>query len=125
MPRSAATDHRPTARALDLHPDTVAKGGLPAVPCPAVGAAQRRSTFKNRIIRLLETHPQPQIYQRLREKVRGGYTMVKTTSRSGRAPTSLPAGLCPANAPRDWGEYGTIASVHAATVLFVRAVPAA
>lgn len=107
-----------TARALDLHPDTVAKW----VGCPQFHARQsaprssRLDPFKNRIIRLLETHPYSaqQIYQRLREEgFAGGYTMVKTyvsKVRPVRRQAFLKLVFAPGECAQvDWGEYGTIA----------------
>jgi transposase len=105
------------ARALGLHPLTVAKW----VSRPQYRRRQcaRRASkldpFKPQVMRLLETHPYSaaQILQRLREAgFQGGYTIVKDYV-SQVCPQHRPAFLTLAFAPGeaaqvDWGEYGSI-----------------
>src|SRR6202521_4376850 len=71
-----------TARALGVHPRTVAKWLATAQYRPRASAprASRLDPFKAQAVRLLETHPYSaqQIFQRLREAgFDGGYTIVK------------------------------------------------
>ena len=107
-----------TARALGLHPRTV------AVWLARPRFERRRSAprgskldaFKPRITRLLDTHPYSavQIFQRLREEgYSGGVTTVRDYVRRIRPP-QRPVYLKLAFAPGecaqvDWGAYGTIA----------------
>lgn len=106
-----------TARALGVHPQTVAKW----VKCPHYQARQpaprtsRLDPFKARIVRLLEAHPYSaqQVFQRLREEgFDGGFTIVKDYVRRVRPvrreaflKLSFAPGEC---AQLDWGEYGSI-----------------
>ena len=106
-----------TARALGLHPETVAKW----VRCgqyrtrQSMPRSSRLDPFKAHIVRLLETHPYSaqQIFQRLREAgYAGGCTIVKDYVRKVRPPRreaflklSFAAGEC---AQLDWGEFGSI-----------------
>jgi transposase len=106
-----------TARALGLHPETVAKW----VQCPQYRARQsvprtsQLDPFKARIVGLLERHPYSaqQIFQRLREDgFEGGCTIVKDYVRKVRPPRreaflklSFAPGEC---AQLDWGEWGSI-----------------
>jgi transposase len=107
-----------TARALGLHPQTVAKWAAieqfrPRVTPPR---ASRLDPFKGQIVRWLDTHPYSaqQILQRLREAgFAGGATMVKDYVRQIRPrpreaylTLQFAAGEC---AQVDWGEFGTIA----------------
>ena len=106
-----------TARALGLHPDTVAKW----VRCPQYRARESapRSSgldpFKDRVIALLERHPYSaqQIFQRLREDgFAGGLTSVKDyvrRVRPARREAFLKLVFAPGEcAQLDWGEYGSI-----------------
>jgi transposase len=106
-----------TARALGVHPQTVAKW----MKCPQYQARQpaprtsRLDPFKARIVRLLEAHPYSaqQVFQRLREEgFDGGFTIVKDYVRRVRPvrreaflKLSFAPGEC---AQLDWGEYGSI-----------------
>jgi transposase len=106
-----------TARALGLHPETVAKW----VKCPQyrprqpVSRSSRLDPFKARIVSLLERHPYSaqQIFQRLCEEgFEGGFTIVKDYVRKVR-PVRHEAFLKLAFAPGecaqlDWGEFGSI-----------------
>lgn len=107
-----------TARALGLHPQTVAKwAGIeqfrPRVTPPR---ASRLDPFKGQIVRWLDTHPYSaqQILQRLREAgFAGGATIVKDYVRQIRPrpreaylTLQFAGGEC---AQVDWGEFGTIA----------------
>ena len=106
-----------TARALDLHAETVAKwvGCAQFHPRQPAPRSSQLDPFKDQIVRLLETHPYSaqQIYQRLREDgFAGGYTLVKSYVRKVRPvrrqaflKLSFAPGEC---AQLDWGEYGTI-----------------
>ncbi|MGH3999024.1 MAG: hypothetical protein ACRDTJ_16395 [Pseudonocardiaceae bacterium] len=107
-----------TARALGLHPLTVAKWAARAQYRARQGAsrASRLDPFKPDIVRWLETHPlsAAQIFQRLREVgYPGGYTIVKDyvrRVRPRRAPAFLTLAFAPGEAAQvDWGEYGSIA----------------
>jgi transposase len=105
------------ARAVGVHPDTVAKW----VKRPQYQARQparrasRLDPFKARIVGLLERHPYSaqQIFQRLREEgFEGGATIVKNYVRKVR-PVRREAFLKLSFAPGecaqiDWGEYGAI-----------------
>ena len=106
-----------TARALGLHAETVAKWVhrtqyQARQPAPR---SSRLDPFKDRIVRLLESHPYSaqQIYQRLREEgFTGGSTILKDYVRSVR-PVRREAFLKLTFAPGDcvqvdWGEYGSI-----------------
>jgi transposase len=107
-----------TARALGLHPRTVAKWiRAPQFrPRQSVVRASRLDPFKGQVVRWLDTHPYSaqQIFQRLREAgFEGGYTIVKDYVRSVRPARreaflklSFARGEC---AQIDWGEYGSIA----------------
>jgi transposase len=107
-----------TARALGLHPQTVAKWAGIEQFRPRVGAprASLLDPFKGQIVRWLETHPYSaqQILQRLREGgFAGGATIVKDYVRQIR-PRPRQAFLTLQFAPAefaqvDWGEFGTIA----------------
>src|ERR1700674_3301718 len=106
-----------TARALGVHPRTVAKWLATAQYRPRASAprASRLDPFKAQAVRLLETHPYSaqQIFQRLREDgFEGGCTIVKDYVRRVRPPRreaflklSFAAGEC---AQLDWGEFGSI-----------------
>src|SRR5271163_280930 len=107
-----------TARALGLHPRTVATWVARSRFEPR--RSQPRSSvldpFKPRIIRLLDTHPYSaqQIFQRLREEgYGGGVTILRDYVRRIR-PTKRPVYLKLHFAPGecaqvDWGAYGTVA----------------
>src|SRR5271169_6409847 len=107
-----------TARALGLHPRTVATWVARSRFEPR--RSQPRSSvldpFKPRIIRLLDTHPYSaqQIFQRLREEgYGGGMTILRDYVRRIR-PTKRPVYLKLHFAPGecaqvDWGAYGTVA----------------
>src|SRR6202142_4516172 len=98
-----------TARALGLHPQTV-----------ATWVARSRCSvldpFKPRVTRLLDTHPYSaqQIFQRLREEgYRGGMTILRDYIRRIR-PTKRPVYFKLHFAPGEcaqvhWGSYGTVA----------------
>ena len=106
-----------TARALGVHPETVAKWVKRAQYRARVAAprASRLDPFKHQVVRLIETHPYSaqQIFQRLREEgFAGGLTIVKDYVRKVR-PVRREAFLKLAFAPGecaqvDWGEYGSI-----------------
>jgi transposase len=107
-----------TARALGLHPETVAKWSridqYRRRPQPKRGS--RLDAYKGQIVRWLDTHPYSaqQIFQRVREAgFTGGLTILKNYVRQIRPPKhkaflklSFAAGEA---AQVDWGEYGTIA----------------
>src|SRR6516225_10047042 len=107
-----------TARALGLHPRTVAKWLARArfEPRRSVKRHSMLDPFKGRITRLLDTHPYSaqQIFQRLREEgYCGGATIVRDYVRHIR-PTQLPVYLklhfAPAEAGQvDWGTFETVA----------------
>jgi transposase len=106
-----------TARALGLHPQTVAKwikrSRYAARRAPA--RASRIDPFKPLIVRWLDAHPYSaqQIFQRLQEAgFAGGRTIVRDYVRKIRPPRreaflklSFAPGEC---AQVDWGEYGSI-----------------
>jgi transposase len=106
-----------TARALGLHPQTVAKWVRTAQyrPRRSIPRASRLDPFKGQVVRLLESHPYSaqQIFQRLREAgFAGGLTIVKDYVRTVRPPRreaflrlSFAPGEC---AQVDWGEYDSI-----------------
>src|SRR3981081_2870389 len=107
-----------TARALGLHPQTVATWLARArlEPRRSRPPSSVLDPFKPRITRLLDTHPYSaqQIFQRLREEgYQGGVTILRNYIRRIR-PTKRPvylklhftAGEC---AQVDWGSYGTVA----------------
>ena len=106
-----------TARALGLHPDTVAKW-VRCAQYRARESAPRSSgldPFKDRVIALLERHPYSaqQIFQRLREDgFAGGLTSVKDyvrRVRPARREAFLKLVFAPGEcAQLDWGEYGSI-----------------
>ncbi|MGQ0592843.1 MAG: hypothetical protein ACT4QB_09390 [Gammaproteobacteria bacterium] len=107
-----------TARALGLHPLTVAKwaGREQYRARRSASRASKLDPFKPDIVRWLETHPlsAAQIFQRLREVgYPGGYTIVKDyvrRVRPRRAPAFLTLAFAPGEAAQvDWGEYGSIA----------------
>lgn len=106
-----------TARALGLHAETVAKWVhrtqyQARQPAPR---SSRLDPFKDRIVRLLESHPYSaqQIYQRLREEgFTGGSTILKDyvrTVRPVRREAFLKLTFAPGDCVQvDWGEYGSI-----------------
>jgi transposase len=107
-----------TARALGLHPQTVATWVARSrfEPRRSRPRSSVLDPFKPRIIRLLDSHPYSaqQIFQRLREEgYRGGVTILRDYVRCIR-PTKRPVylklhfvpGEC---AQVDWGAYGTVA----------------
>jgi transposase len=107
-----------TARALGLHPQTVATWVARSrfEPRRSRPRSSVLDPFKPRITRLLDTHPYSaqQIFQRLREEgYRGGVTILRDYVRRIR-PTKRPVylklhfatGEC---AQVDWGCYGTVA----------------
>jgi transposase len=106
-----------TARALNLHPDTVTKWAQRA-QYRARHSVPRRSQldpFKARMVRLLETHPYSaqQIFQRLREDgFAGGFTIVKDYVRKvrpARREAFLKLSFAPGDCAQvDWGECGSI-----------------
>src|SRR6516225_1669803 len=109
-----------TARALGLHPRTVAKWLARArfEPRRSVKRHSMLDPFKGRITRLLDTHPYSaqQIFQRLREEgYCGGITILRDYVRRIRPP-KLPVYLKLHFAPGecaqvDWGVFGSVA-VH-------------
>ena len=107
-----------TARALNLHPRTVAKWSARShfQPRHAVSRGSVLDAFKPRITRLLDTYPYSavQIFQRLREEgYGGGMTILRDYIRRIR-PRKRPvylklhfaAGEC---AQVDWGSFGSVA----------------
>jgi transposase len=106
-----------TARALGLHPRTVAKWARVEQFQPRAGVprASKLDAYKGQIVRWLDAHPYStqQIFQRLREAgYGGGLTIVKdyvqrVRPRHPKAFLTLDftAGEC---AQVDWGEYATI-----------------
>lgn len=105
------------ARALGLHPDTVAKWVKRPQYRRRTGAPRTRllDPFKGQIVRLLDTHPYSaqQIFQRLQELgFGGGSTIVKDyvrLARPKRAPAFLKLAFAPGECAQvDWGEYGAI-----------------
>ena len=107
-----------TARALGLHPKTVATWVARSrfEPRRSRPRSSVLDPFKPRIIRLLDTHPYSaqQIFQRLREEgYGGGVTILRDYVRRIR-PTKRPVYLKLHFAPGecaqvDWGAYGTVA----------------
>ena len=107
-----------TARALGLHPQTVATWVARSrfEPRRSRPRGSVLDPFKPRITRLLDTHPYSaqQIFQRLREEgYRGGVTILRDYVRRIR-PTKRPVYLKLHFAPGecaqvDWGSYGTVA----------------
>ncbi len=107
-----------TARALGLHPETVAKWSRReryAQRAP-VKRASVLDPYKALIVRWLEVHPlsAQQIFQRLREAgYPGGLTVVNMYVRQIRPPKRkafLKLTFAPAECAQvDWGEYGSIA----------------
>ena len=107
-----------TARALGLHPQTVAKWAAIKQFRPRLSTARTSllDPFKAQIVRWLESHPYSaqQIFQRLREAgFAGGTTIVKDyvrrirpRPREAHLTLQFAAGEC---AQIDWGEFGTIA----------------
>ena len=106
-----------TARALGLHPETVAKWvkrtRYEARACAP--RASRLDAFKDQVVRLLESHPYStqQIFQRLQEAgYSGGLTIVKdyvAKVRPARREAFLKLAFAPAECAQvDWGEYGSI-----------------
>lgn len=107
-----------TARALGLHPRTVAKWATLEQFRPRVSRprASLLDPFKGQIVRWLDTHPYSaqQIFQRLREAgFAGGVTIVKDYVRRIRPrpreaylTLTFEPGEC---AQVDWGSFGTIA----------------
>jgi len=106
-----------TARALGLHPRTVAKWAALKQYRPRETPARpsRLDPYKSLIVRWLNTHPYSaqQVFQRLREQgFAGGVTIVKDYVRRVR-PRSTEAFLklrftAGEAAQLDWGEWGTI-----------------
>jgi transposase len=107
-----------TARALGLHPQTVAtwSGRARFEPRRSRPRGSILDPFKTRITRLLDTHPYSaqQIFQRLREEgYGGGMTILRDYVRRIRPPKRpvylklhFASGEC---AQVDWGSYGTAA----------------
>ena len=106
-----------TARALGLHPETVAKW-VKRTRYEARACAPRTSrldAFKDEVVRLLESHPYSaqQIFQRLREAGYGeGLTIVKdyvAKVRPARREAFLKLAFAPGECAQvDWGEYGSV-----------------
>ena len=107
-----------TARALGLHPETVAKW-VKRTRYEARAAAPRASRldpFKDQVVRLLENHPYStqQLFQRLQEAgYAGGLTIVKdyvAKVRPARREAFLKLAFAPGECAQvDWGEYCSIA----------------
>ena len=107
-----------TARALGVHPGTVAKW-VKRTRYEARAAAPRASRldpFKDQVVRLLESHPYStqQIFQRLQEAGYGaGLTILKdyvAKVRPVRREAFLKLAFAPGECAQvDWGEYGSIA----------------
>ena len=107
-----------TARALHLHPRTVAKWSARShfEPRRRVSRGSLLDPFKPRITRLLDTYPYSavQIFQRLREEgYGGGLTILRNYVRRIRPPKrpvylklNFSAGEC---AQVDWGSFGSVA----------------
>ena len=107
-----------TARALHLHPRTVAKWSARShfEPRRRVSRGSLLDPFKPRITRLLDTYPYSavQIFQRLREEgYGGGTTILRDYVRRIRPPKrpvylklNFSAGEC---AQVDWGSFGSVA----------------
>lgn len=107
-----------TARALALHPRTVAKwaGVEQFRPRAGVPRSSKLDPFKGQIVRWLDTHPYStqQIFQRLGEAgFEGGLTIVKDYVRRIRPRPQqafLKLDFAPGECAQvDWGEWGTIA----------------
>jgi transposase len=106
-----------TARALGLHPETVAKWVKRTryearAPAPR---ASRLDAFKDQVLRLLESHPYSaqQLFQRLQEAgYGGGLTIVKdyvAKVRPVRREAFLKLAFAPGECAQvDWGEYGSV-----------------
>jgi transposase len=107
-----------TARALHLHPRTVAKWSARShfEPRRPVSRGSLLDPFKPRITRLLDTYPYSavQIFQRLREEgYGGGLTILRDYVRRIRPPKrpvylklNFAGGEC---AQVDWGSFGSVA----------------
>ena len=107
-----------TARALHLHPRTVAKWSARShfEPRRRVSRGSLLDPFKPRVTRLLDTYPYSavQIFQRLREEgYGGGTTILRDYVRRIRPPKrpvylklNFSAGEC---AQVDWGSFGSVA----------------
>jgi transposase len=107
-----------TARALHLHPRTVAKWSARShfEPRRPVSRGSVLDPFKPRVTRLLDTYPYSaqQIFQRLREEgYGGGITVLRDYVRRIRPPKRpvylklhFAAGEC---AQIDWGSFGSVA----------------
>jgi transposase len=107
-----------TARALGVHPQTVAKwvkrARYEARACAP--RASRLDPFKDQVVRWLESHPYStqQIFQRLQEAgYSSGLTIVKdyvAKVRPARREAFLKLAFAPGECAQvDWGEYGSIA----------------
>ncbi|MBI5918202.1 MAG: IS21 family transposase [Nitrosomonadales bacterium] len=106
-----------TARALGLHPETVAKWvKLTRYEARvSVPRTSRLDAFKDQVVRLLESHPYSaqQIFQRLQEAgYGGGLTIVKdyvAKVRPARREAFLKLAFAPGECAQvDWGEYGSV-----------------
>lgn len=106
-----------TARALGVHPQTVAKWVKRAryEARAAAPRASRLDAFKDQVVRLLESHPYSaqQIFQRLQEAgYGGGLTIVKdyvAKVRPARREAFLKLAFAPGECAQvDWGEYGSV-----------------
>ena len=107
-----------TARALGVHPETVAKW-VKRTRYEARAVAPRASRldpFKEQVVRLIESHPYStqQIFQRLQEAGYGaGLTILKdyvAKVRPVRREAFLKLAFAPGECAQvDWGEYGSIA----------------
>jgi transposase len=107
-----------TARALGLHPQTVATWSARArfEPRRSPPRSSILDPFKARITRLLDTHPYSaqQIFQRLREEgYGGGMTILRDyvrRIRPPRRPVYLKLHFAPGECAQvDWGSYGSVA----------------
>jgi transposase len=107
-----------TARALGLHPQTVATWSARArfEPRRSPPRSSILDPFKTRITRLLDTHPYSaqQIFQRLREEgYGGGMTILRDyvrRIRPPRRPVYLKLHFAPGECAQvDWGSYGAVA----------------
>jgi transposase len=106
-----------TARALGLHPETVAKWSRRERYEPRAPAKRgsQLDPYKALIVRWLEAHPlsAQQVFQRVREAgYAGGLTIVNTYVRAIRPPQHkafLKLHFAPGECAQvDWGEYGSI-----------------
>ncbi len=106
-----------TARALGLHPETVAKWVKRAryEARRSAPRASRLDPFKDQVVRLIEHHPYStqQIFQRLREAgYGGGLTILKDyvgKVRPARREAFLKLAFAPGECAQvDWGEYGSV-----------------